>query len=161
MSPIIYTRHRCDPAEDPELQGMKPAYLEGATWQCPECDAYWEPLVHKAGDGAVLRVTWECTGRPKEQAHIREVEAALDGSTPAQPEPPTTPRVTPDMVQLVLDTYSDHTVAAPNDGAEPLGWCGECETGIYEPHTIQAHAREITAEVLRDALAKAGRDAQE
>ena len=127
--------------------------LEGATWQCPACDAYWEPLVHKAGDGAVLRVTWECTGRPNEQAHMREVEAALDGTTEAQA---TTPAVTDRMVQLVLDTYTAHTAVVPNDGVEPLGWCGECETAIHGAPMIQAHAREITAEVLQDALAAGG-----
>lgn len=99
---------------------------------------------------ALRRLTWKCTARPREQAHLREVEAALDGATTAQA---TTPTVTDRMVQLVLDTYSDHMCVTPNDGAEPLGWCGECETGIYGPHTIQAHAREKAADALQDALA--------
>ena len=77
-------------------------------------------------------------------------EIARLGGEPA-PEP-TSPTVTPGMVQLVLDTYTDHMSVTPNDGVEPLGWCGECETGIYGPHTIQAHAREKAVEALQDAL---------
>lgn len=146
MSPIIYARHRCAPAEDPDVAAMGRDEAEGVMWQCPECDAYWETEVTKAINGQVLRFAWACMGRPREQAQLREVEAALNPTA-------TTPTVTPDMVQLVLDTYAKHMSVTPNDGAEPLGWCGECETGIYGPHTIQAHAREKAAEALQGALA--------
>lgn len=148
MSPIIYTRHHCTPAADPKVATMSAEALTGATWQCPECDAYWEPEIFKASNGTAPRLTWQCTGRPREQAHLREVEAALEGAAT-----PSVPTVTDRMVQLVIDTYSDHTTVTPGDGAEPLGWCGECETGIYGPHTIQAHAREKAAAALQDALA--------
>lgn len=147
MSPIIYTPHRCTPAEDPDVVAMSDKDLEGATWRCPDCDAYWEPKIGMAFNGVVRDFSWTCTGRPREQAHLREVEAALEGAAT-----PSVPTVTDRMVQLVLDTYTDHTSVTPNDGAEPLGWCGECETGIYGPHTSQAHAREMAANALQDAL---------
>lgn len=150
MSPIIYARHRCAPAEDPDVAAMGRDEAEGVMWQCPECDAYWETEVTKGINGQVLSFAWACTGRPSEQAQLREVEAALEGAATATAS---TPTVTPHMVQLAVDTYEDHMCVFPNDGAAPLGWCGECETGIYEPHTIQAHAREKAAEALQAALA--------
>ena len=148
MSPIIYTRHRCAPAEDPEVAAIGRDEAEGVMWQCPECDAYWETEVKKAINGQVLSFAWVCMGRPREQAHVREVEAALEGAA-ARPAPTVTDR----MVQLVLDTYSDHIDVTPNrGGAAPLGWCVECGARIYGPYTIQAHAREKAAEALQDAL---------
>lgn len=60
--------------------------------------------------------------------------------------------VTADMVQLVLDMYSNHMVTVPSDDDDALGMCGECGAGIFGPHTIQAHAREMAANVLQDAL---------
>lgn len=135
---------------------MTPARLVASTWQCPECQAYWEPDAPSAAARRVEDVRWRCLGRPREKAHTRVIEAHIEGSS-ALP----TPTVTPRMVQLVLDTYADHMSVTPNDGAAPLGWCGECETGIYEPRTIQAHAQEKAAAALQDALDKAGWDATE
>jgi len=152
MSPLIYTRHCCDPAKDPEVSAMSNEYLEGATWQCPECDAYWEAEAGQryAVGTRVRDLTWTRTARPREQAHVREVEAALEGAATATAS---TPTITPAMVQLVLDTYTDHTSVTPNDGVEPLGWCGECEAAIYGAPMIQAHAREKATEALQGALA--------
>lgn len=83
MSPIIYTRHRCDPKKDPEVAAMKRDESEGVMWQCPDCLAYWETSVRKTGDGQVLSFVWECIGRPREQTILREVQAALDDTAPA------------------------------------------------------------------------------
>lgn len=130
--------------------------LVGATWQCPECQAYWEPETKRSYNGTLLDFTWRCTARPQEQAHLREIEAALDGAVTA-----TAPTVTLDMVQLILDTYSEHMTTVPSDDTDALGTCGECGAGIYGQYTIQAHAREMATNVLQDALNKAGRDAQE
>ncbi|MBK4119702.1 hypothetical protein [Kocuria rhizophila] len=151
MSPIIYTRHCCDPAKDPEVLAMSDEYLEGATWQCPECDAYWEAEAGQryAAGTRVRDLTWTCTGRPREQAHVREVEAALEGAATATASAPT---VTPRMVQIVLDTYSEHSELGQDDAGD-YAECAQCGTGSYGPHTIQAHAREKAAEALQAALA--------
>lgn len=153
MSPIIYTPHRCAPSEDPDLAALSNDEVEGVIWQCPECQAYWEADVAKAITGKVVSFVWVCVGSPRQEAQRREIEAALKGtaSTP-------TPTVTPHMVQLVVDTYSDHMSVSPSDRDELLGWCGECDTEIRCPYTIQAHAREKAAEALQGALDKAGRD---
>lgn len=139
MSPIIYTPHDC---EKPE--GNLPA---GTLYQCPECDRVWEadriPSVSKRGGACV----WYPVEDPRHDAALRAASTRA-----ARPVTPATPTITPAMVQLVLDTYTDHMSVTPNDGVEPLGWCGECETGIYGPHTIQAHAREKAANVLQNAL---------
>ena len=152
MSPLIYTRHCCDPAKDPEVSAMSDEYLEGATWQCRECDAYWEAEAGQryAVGTRVRDLTWTCTGRPREQAHVREVEAALEGAATATASAPT---VAPDMVQLVLDTYEDHMSFIPNDAGDVLAWCGECDAEICSPYTIQAHAREMAANALQGVLA--------
>lgn len=84
MSPIIYTRHHCNPAEDSEVAAMSCNESEGAMWQCPDCQSYWETNVRKASDGQVLSFVWECIGRPKEMAILRQVEKSL---TAQHPEP--------------------------------------------------------------------------
>ena len=64
------------------------------------------------------------------------------------------PTITPRMIQLVLDTYEDHMLAAPADGDGPdgpLGHCGECDAPIG-PHTIQTHALESAATALQSEL---------
>lgn len=81
-------------------------------------------------------------------------EIARLGGEPA-PEP-TSPTVTPDMVQLVLDTCAEHAELATFDD----GTCTECRGCLdgpkYGRYTIQAHAREKAAAALQDALDKAG-----
>ncbi|WP_406019291.1 hypothetical protein OH783_01665 [Kocuria rhizophila] len=140
MSPIIYTPHDC---EKPE--GNLPA---GTLYQCPECDRVWERGTDVFEDDTNLH--WWVEEDPRRGAALQKA-----CSQRTQPEATSAP----DMVELVLDTYTDHMSVTPNGGVEPLGWCGKCETGIYGPHTIQAHAREKAVEALQDALDKAGRDA--
>ena len=138
MSPIIYTPHKC---ETPAPQDVACPHPRGTLWQCETCYA-----IHEAEDAR--RGKWVQVADPK---RVRRVEEARQRAS-SRDGNPTTPTVTPRMVQLVLDTYTDHMAVVPNDGAKPLEWCGECETGLYGPHTIQAHAREKAAEVLQDAL---------
>lgn len=139
MSPIIYTPHKC---ETPAPQDVACPHPVGTLWQCETCYA-----IHEAEDARTG--LWVQVSDPK---RVHRVEEARRWAAPRDGLP-TAPTVTPDMVQLVLDTYAEHMSVTPNDGAEPLGWCGECETGIYGPHTIQAHAREKAAEALQGALA--------
>lgn len=131
MSPIIYTPHDCD---TPTLGD----FPYGTIWQCETCQALW-------GATSAAKSEWVKIEDPHREHRIED--AFRRARTPS------TPTVTPRMVQLVIDTYTDHTTVIPGDGAEPLGWCGECETGIYGPHTIQAHAREKAVEALQEALA--------
>ena len=132
MSPTIYTPHDCEkPEEDLRI---------GTMWQCDVCETIWEAIRPRIGEWAKI-------------SDPRRGKIVLDAARlPTLNPESTTPTVTPAMVQLVLDTYTDHMCVTPNDGVEPFGWCGECETGIYGPHTIQAHAREMTANTLQDAL---------
>lgn len=144
MSPIIYARHRCAPAEDPDIVAMGRDEADGVMWQCPECDAYWETEVTKATNGQVLRFAWVCMGRPREQAQLREVEAAFNPTA-------TTPTVTPHMVQLVLDTYAEHEGFVIQDGRE---FCAECDAPLTNgTPSLVSHAREKAAEALQGALA--------
>ena len=112
----------------------------GGRHYCKECDEYLE------GSLDVLRHD-RTRGR-------WALEYALGKADPAQPAPSTTPRVTPGVVQLALDTYTDHMSAVPNDvGTDALGFCGECGKGMYGHYTIQIHAREKAAAALQSALA--------
>lgn len=156
MSPLIYTRHHCKPAQAPEVETMEAADLLVSTWQCPECQAYWEPKeTNPYRQNAPLTIQWVCLGRPEENAHMRAVEAHLEGTSALSAT-----TITPDMVQLVLDTYAEHTERARDVFSGYTG-CAVCGAGSYGPHTIRAHARGKAAEALQDALDKAGRDAQE
>ncbi|MEX5308913.1 hypothetical protein [Kocuria sp. CPCC 205297] len=139
---IIYTRHQCRPDEDPEVTAMAFDELEGATWKCPECQAYWELQVNRGFQGQVLNTAWFCIGRPLENQHTREIQADLKGNTPT---------ITPRMIQIVLDTYEEHRLVAPADGDGPdgpLGHCGECDAPIG-PHTSQTHAMEAAVAALQ------------
>lgn len=149
MSPLIYTRHCCDPAKDPEVSAMSDEYLEGATWQCPECDAYWEAEAGQryAAGTRVRDLTWTCTGRPREQAHVREVEAALEGAATATASAPT---VTPRMVQIVLDTITAHEEIVARDG---IFYCEKCDAALVHGLTLAAHALNAGAAVLENELA--------
>ncbi|WP_431695566.1 hypothetical protein [Kocuria rhizophila] len=132
MSPIIYTPHDCD---RPHVATVGQAVL----WQCETCGKVW------GSDSA----GWSLAVDPGKDAALRSAYARF-----TQPEAPAAPMVTDRMVQLVLDTYTDHMAVVPNVvGAEPLGTCAECETGIYGQHTIQAHAREKAIAALQEALA--------
>ena len=139
MSPIIYTPHEC---ETPAPQDVARPYPQDTLWQCEVCGA-----IHEAEDAR--KGEWYMVEDPKRLYRMEEARRRAAPRAAAR----TAPAVTPRMVQLVLDTYTDHMSVAPNDGAEPLGWCGECETGIYGPHTIQAHAREKAAAALQEELA--------
>ncbi|MDO4920069.1 hypothetical protein [Kocuria sp.] len=68
------------------------------------------------------------------------------------PEPPA-PVVTPEMVQLVLDTYAEHEDVVTRDR---IRYCAECDAPLVGWLTPAAHARNMAAAVLEDALAKAG-----
>lgn len=133
MSPIIYTPHDC---EKPE--GNLPA---GTLYQCPECDRVWERGTDVFEDDTNLH--WWVEEDPRRGAALQKACSQRTQSEATSD---------PDMVQLVLDTYTDHMTTLPSDDNEVLGTCGECETGIYGPHTIQAHAREKAVEALQDAL---------
>ena len=143
MSPIIYTRHRCDPKKDPEVAAMKRDESEGVLWQCPDCHAYWETEARKSSDGQVLGYLWVCLGRPREQALLREVQAALDDTAPA-----TTPMASPDMVQLALDTYWNHADRV-HDESRVFTECVECGTGSYGEYTIMKHALKKVVEAVQ------------
>ena len=76
-------------------------------------------------------------------------EIARLGGEPA-PEP-TTPTITPDMVQLALETYWNH-VDLRRDAEGEYTECAECGTGSYDFHTIMEHAREKAVEAVQDAM---------
>lgn len=89
MSPIIYTRHHCNPdedpaviamAEDPEVIAMDRTNVLRVLWQCPDCQAYWRTEATRTHIGKVVSFVWSCIGRPKETAILREVENSLNGS---------------------------------------------------------------------------------
>lgn len=136
MSPTIYTPHDCE-----KPGGNLP---DGSLYQCPECDRVWELETVRTRDSSIRANVWTVLEDPRRAAILRDACA--------QNNPPATPTVAPAMVQLVLDTYTDHMTTLPSDDNDALGTCGECETGIYGPHTIQAHAREKAVEALQDAL---------
>ena len=70
------------------------------------------------------------------------------------PPEPTTPTVTPHMVQLVLDTYAEHEGFVIQDGRE---FCAECDAPLTNgTPSLVSHARGKAAEALQDALDKAG-----
>ena len=77
MSPIIYTPHDCAPGEDPDVAALGRNRAEGIIWQCPYCQSYWKLEITKNLGGKVIGFAWICIGRPQEQAHIREIQAAL------------------------------------------------------------------------------------
>ena len=133
MSPIIYTPHDC---EKPE--GNLPA---GTLYQCPECDRVWERGTDVFEDDTNLH--WWGEEDPRRGVALQKACSQRTQSAPT---------ITPDIVQLAVDTYTDHMTTLPSDDNDALGTCGECETGIYGPHTIQAHAREKAVEALQDAL---------
>lgn len=96
-------------------------------------------------------------GRKDPARHLEDLQKAawyvdreitrLGGNPAPETDAPT---VTDRMVQLVLDTYTDHI--STDTVTDVLGACESCWAGIYGPHTIQAHAREKAAEALQDAL---------
>nr|WP_312964368.1 hypothetical protein [Kocuria rhizophila] len=131
MSPIIYTPHECD---RPHVATVGQEVL----WQCETCGKVW------GSDSA----GWSLAVDPCKDAALRSAYARF-----TQPEAPATPMVTDRMVQLVLDTYTDHMALVPDDDKSVLGVCGECAAGIFGPHTIQVHAREKAAAALQGALA--------
>lgn len=142
MSPIIYTPHDCD-TPDGDLR-------DGTLWQCDVCETIWEADRRLIGE-------WKKIAQPRRG---RIVADAL--KRPEHTSEPTTPTITPSMVQLVLDVYEDHMLVAPADGDGPdgpLGHCGECDAPIG-PHTIMTHALEAAAAALQAEI-DGGRDAQE
>ena len=139
MSPIIYTPHDC---EIPNTQGIVAAAGNEALWVCPECDNVWE-----LRDNFVTKA-WCLVRAPRREAIVAANYKPVTAPAPTQDAP----TITPHMAQLAVDTYEDHMCVFPNDGAAPLGWCGECDAEIREPYTIQAHAREKAAEALQGAL---------
>lgn len=130
MSPIIYTPHDCETPEG-DLR-------DGTLWQCDVCETIWEADRRLIGE-------WKKIAQPRRG---RIVADAL--KRPEHTSEPTTPTITPDMVQLVLDTYTDHI--STDTVTDVLGACESCGAGIYGPHTIQAHAREMATNALQDAL---------
>lgn len=134
MSPIIYTPHACDLPEDAQRGGI--------LWQCDICDSIWSADPPRLGGG------WRKIDEPRRDQNLAEAKRR-------QIAQPATPRITPDMVELVLDTYSEHTELARDVFSGYTG-CAVCGTGSYGPHTVRAHAREMAANVLQDALDKAG-----
>lgn len=93
MSPIIYTPHDC---EKPE--GNLPA---GTLYQCPKCDRVWERGTDVFEDDTNLH--WWVEEDPRRGVAMQKACSQRTQSTPT---------VTPDMVQLVLDTYADHAELA-------------------------------------------------
>lgn len=103
-------------------------------------------------------------GRKDPARHLEDLQKAawyVDreitrlGGNPAPA--PSSPTVTPHMVQLVLDTYAEHEDFVTRDGRE---FCAECDAPLTNgTPSLVSHAREKAAEALQDALDKAGRDA--
>lgn len=143
MSPIIYTPHDCE----------KPVHdrLAGTLYQCPECDRVWEadsiPSVSKRGGECV----WSLV---EDQRHDAALRAA--STRAARLVTPATPTITPAMVLLALDTYAEHEDFVTRDGRE---FCAECDAPLTTgPLVLVAHASQMAATALQDALDKAGRD---
>ncbi|MDO4919919.1 DUF3310 domain-containing protein [Kocuria sp.] len=106
-------------------------------------------------------------GRKHAETHAEDLRKALWyvrrelARITGEPEPessPAAPVVTPEMVQLVLDTYAEHEDIVTR---ERKRYCAECDAPLVHGLTPAAHARNMAAATLEDAIAKAGRDAQE
>ena len=136
MSPIIYTPHDCEKPADAPL---------GTLYQCPECDRVWEQDADVFETGT--RLQWWTIEDPRRDAALRAACART-----AQPEPSTTPRVTPGIVQLVLDTYAEHEDYVIRGGT---WFCSQCDAPVH-PYELspEAHARNMAAAVLEAALDK-------
>lgn len=142
MSPIIYTPHKC---ETPG--GDMPA---GTLYQCPECDRVWELETVRTRDSSIRANVWTVLEDPRRAAILRDACA--------QNNPPATPTVTPDMVELVLNEYEEHADIGRLGNA---WWCARCPDPIPRGLTPAGHARSMAAAALQDALDKADRDATE
>ena len=132
MSPIIYTPHNCKPPE-----GFQRA---GTLWQCDICDATWSAYSPYIGGG------WRKIDEPRKDQCLAESIERLNTH-------PTTPTVTPDMVELVLNEYKEHANIGRLDNA---WWCARCPDPIPQGLTPAGHARSMAAAALQDALTKAG-----
>lgn len=136
MSPIIYTPHHCEkPGHDLPV---------GTLYQCPECDLIWELEADTVRDGK--RLKWWAIEGPR-----RDIALGATRARAVQPATPTTPTVTPEMVQLALDMYWNH-VDLRRDAEGEYTECAECGIGSYGFHTIMEHACEKAATALQDAL---------
>jgi len=113
---------------------------QGTLWQCEVCGA-----IHEAEDAR--KGLWVQIADPRREHRIAE---AIRQQAPAPK--PTAPTVTTRMVQIVLDTYSEHSVLNQDDVGD-YAECAQCGTGSYGPHTIQAHATEEASIALQGALA--------
>lgn len=136
MSPIIYTPHDCE----------KPGNCapRGTLWQCSECGLIWELDADTMATGE--RLKWCAIEGPR-----RDIALGAARARAVQPETPTTPTVTSDMVKLAIETYEDHMSVFPTDGSGPngiLGHCGECDAPIG-PHTSKTHALEAAAAAVQ------------
>lgn len=132
MSPIIYTPHNCERAE-----GNLPA---GTLYQCPECDRVWERGTDIFEDDTNLH--WWVEEDPRRGAALQKACSQRTQSAPT---------VTPDMVELAMDTYWNH-VDLRRDAEGEYTECAECGTGSYDFHTIMEHALEKAVEAVQDAL---------
>lgn len=137
MSPIIYTPHDCE----------KPGNCvpRGTLWQCSECGLIWELDADTMATGE--RLKWWAIEGPR-----RDLALGAARARAVQHEMSTTPTVTPDMVELMLDAYADHNslVQVGNLGTRLM--CRKCETSMSSYQAALRHAREKAAEALQDAL---------
>ena len=135
MSPIIYTPHDCE----------KPGYdlPAGTLYQCPECDRVWERGTDVFEDDTNLH--WWVEEDPRRGVALQKACSQRTQSAPT---------ITPDMVQLAVDTYAEHADFARDKFGVYTGRseCAECGTGPYGIRTIKEHAREKAVEALQDAL---------
>ena len=137
MSPIIYTPHDCE----------KPGYdlPAGTLYQCPECDLVWELSTDTVRDGK--RLKWWAIDGPRRDFALGAARARA-----VQPEPPATPRVTPDIVQLVVDTYEKHNDTVTRGKKH---YCKECDEHLEGSLAVWRHARTRGTWALEDAIAQA------
>lgn len=131
MSPIIYTPHDCKKPE-----GNLPA---GTLYQCPECDRVWERGTDVFEDDTNLH--WWVEEDPRRGAALQKACSQRTQSAPT---------ITPDMVQLALDTYAEHKDFVTWGGLE---CCAKCAAPLPAGTLVRMdHARRMAATALRDAL---------
>lgn len=130
MSPIIYTPHDC---EKPE--GNLPA---GTLYQCPECDRVWERGIDVFEDDTNLH--WWVEEDPRRGVALQKACSQRTQSAPT---------ITPDMVQLAVDTYTDHTGTTTHG---EITYCAACDEPLWGVIEFRLHALSMAYAALQDAM---------
>lgn len=137
MSPIIYTPHECEASVLADLP-------YGTIWQCETCQALWAAT-------SSAKIEWVKIEDPRR-------EHSIEDASHRAPAQPTTPTVTPDMLQLAVDTYTAHQRTL-HQGKKT--YCAACGKSLKGAPPFGLHALSMAHAALQDVLDKAGRDATE